>query len=693
MNGAVAEPRLIVVVPGSRLVLIATPERLDRPTLAPPPPPPKQFPTVVQTVPVLAGKVMVLLPLRVANAREVVLAPLPTLKVLEAEPCKSRIPPVLPTVMVDAPSFMAVTVVSEVMSELAPLAAALRLVLAPEAVVAPVPPLATLKAVDNVKPPKVGVELVPMFWGRDSVIAPVDELALTWLAVPVILLTPEPETAKPQLAEFSRQIVPVALGRVNTWVPPVAVPVSSKLLDVEPPRYRLLNGAVAEPRLIVVEPASRLVLIATLLKLDSDALAPPPLPKQLPIVVQTVPVLAGKVMVLLPLRAANAREVVLAPLPATIVLETEPCRVKVAPVVPTVRLDAPSLTAVTVVSEVMSELAPLAAAARSVLAPEAVVEPVPPLVTASGVVLRVKPAKVGVEVVAMLWGNERVILPADELAITWLAVPVILVTPEPDEPKPQLAEFSRQIVPLALGRVRTCVPPLAVPVSSKLLDVEPPRYRLLNGAVAEPRLIVVVPGSRLVLIATPERLDRPTLAPPPLPKQLPIVVQTVPVLAGKVMVLLPLRAANAREVVLAPLPTLKVLVLEPCRSNIPPVLPTVMVAAPSLMAVTVVSEVMSELAPLAAALKLPLAPAAVVEPVPPLITLKAVLRFRPPNVGVELVPMFWGKDSVIAPVEALALTWLAVPVMLLTPEPETAKPQLTELSKHMVPVALGRVRT
>ena len=48
------------------------------------------------------------------------------------------------------------------MSELAPLAAAPRLVLAPEAVVAPVPPLVTLKAVDKVKPPKVGVELVPM---------------------------------------------------------------------------------------------------------------------------------------------------------------------------------------------------------------------------------------------------------------------------------------------------------------------------------------------------------------------------------------------------------------------------------------------------------------------------------------------------------------------------------------------------
>ena len=162
---------------------------------------------------------------------------------------------------------------------------------------------------------------------------------------------------------------------------------------------------------------------------------------------------------------------------------------------------------------------------------------------------------------------------------------------------------------------------------------------MLKGAVAEPRSIVVEPGSKLVLIATPERLDRPTLAPPPLPKQLPIVVQTVPVLAGKVMVLLPLKLANAKDVVLAPLPTLKVLVLEPCRFNTPPVLPTVMVAAPSLMAVTAVSEVISELAPLAAALRLVLAPDAVVAPVPPLATLNAVDKVKPPKVGVELVPM------------------------------------------------------
>ena len=124
LNGAVAEPRLMVVLPGNRLVLIATLVRLDKLVLAPPPPPPRQLPIVVQTVPVLAGNVMVWLPLKVAKAKEVVLAPLPATMVDEAEPWRANMAPVLPTVMVELPLFMALTVVREVMSELAPEAAA-----------------------------------------------------------------------------------------------------------------------------------------------------------------------------------------------------------------------------------------------------------------------------------------------------------------------------------------------------------------------------------------------------------------------------------------------------------------------------------------------------------------------------------------------------------------------------------------
>ena len=216
----------------------------------------------------------------------------------------------------------------------------------------------------------------------------------------------------------------------------------------------------------------------------------------------------------------------------------------------------------------------------------------------------------------------------------------MLATPEPDKAKPQLTELSRHIVPVAFGRVRTWVPPVAVPVSSKLLVVEPPRNKLLKAAVDEPRLIVVLPGSRLVLRATPDRLDSEVLAPPPPPpRQLPIVVQTVPVLAGNVMVLLPLSVAKAKEVVLAPLPTVNVLAADPCSVRLAPVLPTVIVEAPLFIEETVVSEVMSELAPLAAAPMPLLAVAWVVPPVPPLATLRAVPRFKPPKVGVEAVPM------------------------------------------------------
>jgi hypothetical protein len=45
--------------------------------------------------------------------------------------------------------------------------------------------------------------------------------------------------------------------------------------------------------------------------------------------------------------------------------------------------------------------------------------------------------------------------PVEALALTWSVVPVMLVTPAPDEPKPQLTEFSKQIVPVALGSVNT----------------------------------------------------------------------------------------------------------------------------------------------------------------------------------------------------------------------------------------------
>lgn len=58
-------------------------------------------------------------------------------------------------------------------------------------------------------------------------------VALATLKAPVNPLTdvtPLPEVANPQLTELSRQTVPVASGRVMVLVPPVDVPVMSKLL-------------------------------------------------------------------------------------------------------------------------------------------------------------------------------------------------------------------------------------------------------------------------------------------------------------------------------------------------------------------------------------------------------------------------------------------------------------------------------
>ena len=58
----------------------------------------------------------------------------------------------------------------------------------------PVPPFATVKGLVKVNDPKVGVLVVAIGCGVDSVTAPVDELAIISFAVPVMELTnPLPE--------------------------------------------------------------------------------------------------------------------------------------------------------------------------------------------------------------------------------------------------------------------------------------------------------------------------------------------------------------------------------------------------------------------------------------------------------------------------------------------------------------------
>ena len=73
-----------------------------------------------------------------------------------------------------------------VMSALAPEAAAPRLVRAPAAVVEPVPPLATVKALVSVRPAKVGLLAVLRFWSR-----------VTLLVTVTVLTAVPPATVKP----------------------------------------------------------------------------------------------------------------------------------------------------------------------------------------------------------------------------------------------------------------------------------------------------------------------------------------------------------------------------------------------------------------------------------------------------------------------------------------------------------------
>ena len=159
-------PRSIVAMAGVRLVLIDTAVRLLRDVLAPPPPPPRQLPLLRQTValPVfMVGIMMVELAVGVAKTRLVVKPALVALKDVVALPCRFSCWPLLPMVRVALGLLMVVRAVRDVMSALVPLPAALRLALAPEAVVAPVPPLVIARALSRVMLKKLTLDVVVMF--------------------------------------------------------------------------------------------------------------------------------------------------------------------------------------------------------------------------------------------------------------------------------------------------------------------------------------------------------------------------------------------------------------------------------------------------------------------------------------------------------------------------------------------------
>lgn len=135
------------------------------PGVVTPPPAPLQLPLVVQIeyVPaVRAGKLSVTLAVGVTKPMVVVNDPFLAVMILVLVPCSVKPCEAAPSVKL----LLGVIVLSAVvlvMSLLAPVTAELRFDRAPAAVMAPVPPLAILKAVDKVRPLKVGDDEVAMF--------------------------------------------------------------------------------------------------------------------------------------------------------------------------------------------------------------------------------------------------------------------------------------------------------------------------------------------------------------------------------------------------------------------------------------------------------------------------------------------------------------------------------------------------
>ena len=124
------------------------------------------------------------------------------------EPWRVRLWVVAPTIRAEV-GVMVVRAVRLVMSLLVPLAAALRLVLALAALMAPVPPLVTGRAVERVRAAKVGLAVVLIPW-----------IVLT--APPVTVRLVELNEAKPFMAAVASWMVMVPPA-VTMLVPVVAV--------------------------------------------------------------------------------------------------------------------------------------------------------------------------------------------------------------------------------------------------------------------------------------------------------------------------------------------------------------------------------------------------------------------------------------------------------------------------------------
>jgi len=153
--------------------------------------------------------------------------PLVAVTVLLALPCRVNCWLVEPTVRA-ALGVMVFRAVVLVMSLLAPFTAAPRLLLAPAAVVAPVPPLPNAKALLRVRPANVGLEVVAMFWMVLMVPVPLSwKLVALKVAIPLVeasALALLMVTVVPIPVLLARSKAPVKASRLLTPPAPVQVP-------------------------------------------------------------------------------------------------------------------------------------------------------------------------------------------------------------------------------------------------------------------------------------------------------------------------------------------------------------------------------------------------------------------------------------------------------------------------------------
>lgn len=209
-------------------------------------------------------------------------------------------------------------------------------------------------------------------------------------------------------------------------------------------------------------------------------------------------------MVALAVGVTKPRVVVLPPDVALTTLESLPWRVNDWPVAPIV--NAPEgVMVLSAVVEVISLFAPLAAAPKLLLAPPALLEPVPPLATGSWPVKVISPVA------------DNAILPEAETAKVPLAFGNVIA-------RLPVKVAGWMVAPNALDPSRKTNTPKVVPVPI----VKPPEPWIISS----PPIVMTEPDSVIIespIVVAPVNLARAPLVPEPLilppDAQLPLVVQ------------------------------------------------------------------------------------------------------------------------------------------------------------------------